>query len=158
MAFRTGHKSRAHCFSSRSLPLLLILLPHVYSLPSVAGEISGRTDICYYRYFGSSTFRLNVRNNFNVYLTAAFLSPERANSEARATKKIRICARGDRSPFFRHGPTFPHRLHLPALPTCCPHAVTEANLDNLPRSPGSSHLLSSARQTRVPYVSTKDRC
>lgn len=117
LAFRTGHKSRAHCFSSRSLPLLLIRLPDVYSLPSVAGEISGRTDICYYRYFGSSTFRLNVRNNFNVYLTAAFLSPERANSEARATKKIRICARGDRSPFFGTGqPSHTASIYLPCLP------------------------------------------
>lgn len=76
---------------------------------------------------------------------------------ARATKKIRITAR---SPFFGTGQpshTYASSIYLPWLPTCCPHAATEANLDN-PRSPESTNLLSSVRQTRVPYVSTKDRC
>lgn len=45
---------------------------------------------------------------------AAFLSPERANSEARATKKIRICAR-------RSVPLFSARANLPTPPpSTCP--------------------------------------
>ena len=46
----------------------------------------------------------------------------------------------DRSPLFRrwHGPNLPTPTCPACLPTCCPHAVTEANLDNLPRSPESS--------------------
>lgn len=67
----------------------------------------------------------------------------RAWSGARARRKrYGSLSRGEIGPpcfVVGTGQTFPHLPALPAcLPTCCPHAVTEANLDNLPRSPESS--------------------